>query len=476
MAQHIAAEPVDVVAPPQPVAFSRGYRAWLLLLLTLMSALNLADRQGLAAIAPAMKADLKLSDTQLGLMQGLAFALFFVALALPIARLADRRRRSLIIGISVATFSAFIFLCSRATSFTHILLGRLGVGAGDAGFVGPPVSSLIGDHYPPQRRTSAMTVVWIGAPAGAFAGASIGGWVAQNTDWRWWFAGLAVPAAVLALLVLVTMREPARGAFDPPGAGARKPPSMWNVMRFLGSKRSMMHVLIGVGLASSGMNGIGQFLARFFVSNFHLGMADTGKLLGGIGVVGMASGLALGGFGLNWLAQRDRRWLVWGSAIGLALTTPLFIAGAFTASSTSIILPVALLLIGHVTLFVYYTPSIALTQNMVDSSMRASAAFILTITLNLIGIGLGPTLVGFISDTMAAHSFALGDFAQLCPGGAAGPGATAGLAEACSAASRAGIAWAIALASLLFLWSAAHYWLAARHLEVDLDRAYAETD
>ena len=472
MAEQPTAEPAGTAAP----VFSRGYRAWLLLLLTCMSALNLADRQGLAAIAPAMKADLKLTDTQLGLMQGLAFAIFFVALALPIARLADHRRRSLIIGISVAAFSAFIFLCSRATSFAHVLLGRLGVGAGDAGFVGPPVSSLIGDHYPPERRTSAMTVVWIGAPAGAFAGASIGGWVAQNGDWRWWFAGLAVPAAVLALLVLLTMREPGRGTFDAPGAGTRKPPSMGQVVRFLASKRSMVHVLIGVGLASSGMNGIGQFLARFFVSNFQLGMADTGKLLGGIGVVGMASGLALGGFGLNWLARRDRRWLVWGSAIGLALTAPFFIAGAFAASSSSIALPVALLLIGHVTLFVYYTPSIALAQNMVDSSMRASAAFILTITLNLVGIGLGPTLVGFISDTMASHAFTLGDFAQLCPGGAATPGAAAGLADACSAASRTGIADAIALASLLFLWSAVHYWLAGRSLEADLDRAYAGAD
>ena len=474
MAQKTAAEPADAVAPTAPAIFSRGYRAWLLFLLTAMSALNLADRQGLAAIAPAMKADLKLTDTQLGLMQGLAFAIFFVALALPIARLADHRRRSLIIGISVATFSAFIFLCSRATSFAQVLLGRLGVGAGDAGFTGPPVSSLIGDHFPPERRTSAMTWVWIGAPAGAFAGASIGGWVAQNIDWRWWFTGLAIPAAVLALLVLVTVREPARGAFDPPSAGARKPPSMWNVVRFLGSKRSMVHVLIGVGLASSGMNGIGQFLARFFVSNFHLGMADTGKLLGGIGVVGMASGLALGGFGLNWLARRDRRWFAWGSAVGLALTTPLFILGAFSASATSMLLPVILLLLGHVTLFVYYTPSIALTQNMVDSSMRASAAFILTITLNLVGIGVGPTLVGFISDTMAQHSFALGNFAQLCPGGAATPGASGALSEACSTASQAGIADAIALASLLFAWAAVHYWLAARTLRADLDRSYVE--
>jgi hypothetical protein len=222
------------------------------------------------------------------------------------------------------------------------------------------------------------------------------------------------------------------------------------------------------------MNGIGQFLARFFVSNFHLGMADTGKLLGGIGVVGMASGLALGGFGLNWLARRDRRWFVWGSAIGLALTTPLFILGAFSASSSSVMLPVILLLLGHVTLFVYYTPSIAIAQNMVDSSMRASAAFILTITLNLVGIGVGPTLVGFISDTMASHAFALGDFVQLCPGGAAAPGAAAGVAEACSAASQTGIADAIAFASLLFLWSAVHYWLAARNLEADLDRTYTE--
>jgi len=472
------AEPIATApdgAAPKADGFSPGYRAWLLLLLTLMSALNLADRQGIAALVPVLKTDLKLTDTQVGFMQGFAFALFFTVLALPIARLSEHRRRSLIIGGSVAVFSAFVFLCSRATSFIQILLGRVGVGAGDAGFA-PPVSSLIGDHFPPERRTSAMTWVWIGAPAGAFLGASIGGWVAQNADWRWWFVGLAVPSAILALLIFLTMREPARGTFDAPGAATRKPPSIVKVAEFMLSKRAMLNVLIGAGLASTGMNGIGQFLARFFVSNFHLGPADAGKLLGGIGVAGMASGLALGGFGLSWMARRDRRWFVWGPAIGLLLSAPFFMSGVFAASQSSIMIPAILLLLGHVTLFVYYTPSIALAQNMVDSSMRASAAFILTITLNLVGIGVGPLLIGFVSDTMAQHSFALGSFAALCPGGAAAHGAGADLVQACGVASRAGIADAIGGASLLFIWSAVHYWLAARHLEADLDRAYVESN
>src|ERR1700722_2109236 len=167
--------------------FSRGYRAWLLFVLLLVNLLNLADRQGLAAVVPALKVDLRLSDTELGLIQGLGFAIFYTLLGLPIARLSERYSRARIIAVSIAVFSTFGALASAARNFAMLLLCRIGVGMGDAGAIGPPLYSLLGDHYPAGKRGAATTMIWLGAPLGALAGAAIGGWTAQHAEWRTWF-------------------------------------------------------------------------------------------------------------------------------------------------------------------------------------------------------------------------------------------------------------------------------------------------
>ncbi len=462
--------------PAAPVAatdeFTRGYRAWMLFMLMLMNALNLADRQGLAAIAPALKRSLSLSDTELGVIQGLGFAIFYTLLGLPIARLAERHSRARIIAISIAVFSSFGALASQARNFTVLLLCRIGVGIGDAGAVGPPVSSLLGDHYPAGRRGSAITVVWLGAPLGALAGAAIGGWTAQHADWRSWFIGLSIPGFVAAALAIFTLREPRRGAFDAGGLAAGAIPSIGAAMRFLFAKPSMRHVLLGAAFAAIAMNGMGQFFARYFVAVFHLGTAQAGGLLGLLVIVAMSSGLIIGGFGVDWAIRRDRRWYVWGPCIALALAMPLFETGLFQPTLTR---TMAALLLAHVALFVYYTPTLAIAQNMVDASMRASSAFTVAIVFGLVGAGLGPTIVGVISDLAARHSFDAGQFSALCPGGAARRGAGAALADACAAASAHGIRFAMGAVALLLLWASLHYLLAARTLRADLDTLYRPT-
>jgi predicted MFS family arabinose efflux permease len=456
----------EAEAPPK--TFSRGYRGWLLFVLLLGNVLNLADRQGIAAVAPAFKAELHLSDGQLGVIQGLGFAIFYTLFSLPLALLADRFNRARLISACIAVFGAFAALCGIAQSFWQMLLFRVGVGSGDAGFVAP-VSSLLGDHYPPQKRTSAMTVIWLGAPIGAVTGSVLGGWFAQNLGWRSWFFAVSAPAVALAVVALLTLREPPRGAFDPGGVPAGRPPSPMTVLRFLMRKRAFVHVLIGAALAATGMNAIGQFLARFIVATHHVGFAEAGRILGTISGVSMASGLAIGGFGMDWAGKFDRRWYVWGPAIGLALATPLF----FVGFAQGAILPMMLVLIaGHVALFVYYTPTLGMAQNMVGPTMRGSSAFVVSLVLGLVGVGLGPTLVGFLSDFFAQQAFGAGDYAALCPGGAAAPGAAAGLDLACKTASGAGIKHAVMAASLLFVWGAVHYLLASRRLRQDLDTHY----
>jgi len=296
----------------------------------------------------------------------------------------------------------------------------------------------------------------------------LGGWIAQNADWRTWFVGLSVPSLLVALLAFFTLKEPSRGLNDPVAPRGRPPP-MWQVVKFMLAKRSMVHVLIGAGLAAIAMNGIGQFWGRYYTAVFHLSMFESGRLIGSIAVVAMASGLTLGGFGVSYLSARDRRWYVWGPALALAATTPLLLAAI---TRPTIHQAIWLLLAGHITLFVYFTPTLALAQNMVGASMRASSSFVINIVFGLIGVGLGPTLIGKLSDLLAHRAFGADDFNALCPGGVAAAGAASTLASACGSASGAGILQAIGLFTLLFTWAALHFLLAARHLDRDLDQHY----
>ncbi|HTW38858.1 MAG TPA: MFS transporter [Steroidobacteraceae bacterium] len=448
--------------------FSRRYRAWLLFLLVLINALNLADRQGIAVSLQAIKLDLRFTDSQLGMLQGLPFALFYTAMGLPLARLAEHLSRTRIIAACVALFGAMCALCGTARSFLGLVLFRIGVGVGDAGF-GTPVASLIGDHYSMERRASVMSIIWLGAPIGVVAGAAGASWLAQNVSWRAAFAVIGLSALVVALVALLSLREPLRGACDPDPFARARPPSTWTVFRFLFAKRSMWHVLIGCALAAISMNAIGQFLHTFLVRNYHLGFAAAGRLVALIAGAAMASGLLVGGFGVDWAGRSDRRWYVWAPALGLTLAAPLFLLG-FTEPALRV--AVVLLIAAHVCMFVYYAPSLALAQNMVGANMRASSAFVVSLVLGLAGIGLGPTLVGFLSDRFGAQAFSLGAYSASCPGDLAPPGSPPALVSACAAASAAGIRHALMVMSLLGLWAALHYLLAARNLRRDLDTRY----
>jgi predicted MFS family arabinose efflux permease len=442
----------------------------MLFILMLMNALNLADRQGLAAVAPVLKRDLHLSDTELGVVQGLGFAIFYTLMGLPIARLADSSSRSRIIAVSIAIFSGFVALTAQARSFFMLLLCRIGVGIGDAGAIGPPVSSLLGDHYPAAKRGSAITVVWLGAPVGALAGAAIGGWTAQHADWRAWFVGLAVPGFVAAALAFFTLREPRRGACDEGGPVRGAAPSTKDAMRFLFGKPSMRHVLFGAAFSAIALNGMGQFFARYFVAVFNIGPAEAGPLLGLLAVVAMSSGLIIGGFGVDWAVRRDRRWYVWAPSLSLLAAMPLFEIALFQPTLAR---AMAVLLPAHIALFIFYTPTLAIAQNMVDASMRASSAFTVAVVFGLVGTGFGPTLVGIISDAAARRHFGAGDFTSECPGGIGRLGADAALANSCTTASAHGIRFAMAAVVLLLLWGSLHYFLAARTLRKDLNARYS---
>jgi hypothetical protein len=231
----------------------------------------------------------------------------------------------------------------------------------------------------------------------------------------------------------------------------------------------MCHILIGCACAAIGMNAIGQFLAPFLIRTYHLGFAQTGQLLSLIAGGAMASGLALGGFGVDWAGRIDRRWYVWGPAIGLTIAAPAFLVGFAQSSLTS---AVAVLMVAHLALFVYFTPTLAMAQNMVGANMRASSAFTVSLVLGLIGVGVGPTLLGLLSDVFAKAAFVTGDFKLACPGGPPPHGALTALQQSCAAASATGIRQAMMAMSVFLLWAAVHYFLAARTLRADLLRQH----
>ena len=449
--------------------FSKGYRGWLLFILLLTNALNLADRQGLGASAQAIKLDLGLSDFQMGLVQGLAFAIFYSVLALPIARLAEHVSRTKIISGAVAIFGVMVSLCSRANSFWELLICRIGVGVGDAGFA-PPVGSLIGDHYGMKRRASAMSVIWLGAPVGVIFGSMLGGWMAEHVSWRASFIAIGAPGILVAILTLLTLREPPRGMSDPPSTvkAGTPPPSMGAVLKFLLAKPSVKHLLAGCALAAISMNGIGQFFGQYLARNFHLGLAETGRVLSLVAGTTMPCGMLLGGFGIDWAARRDERWFAWGPALTLVLASPAFILGF---SQPTVLAAALVLAVAHICLFVYWTPTLALAQNLVGASMRASSMFVFNFVIGLVGIGFGPTLVGFISDRFARSAFTVGDYA-LCPKGRPPTGVLDAFTQSCAGAQATGLRHALMLMSLTCVWAAVHYWLAARTLRGDLATLY----
>ena len=443
--------------------FSNGYRRWLIFILLLVSIFNFADRAILAVLAQPIKEDLQLTDTDLGLLQGIGFAIFYAFLGIPLGMLADRVKRKSLIAGCVALWSAMTVACGFATNFTTLLLGRIGVGVGEAG-VQPALSSLLADHFRSNRRASIMAIVTLGSPIGFLVGQSVGGWVASVWNWRAAFAVMGIPGLLVAMLVVLTLREPPRGLAD--GATpAGPPPSLMTVVRYLLSKPTYLHLLAGTTIAGFTLNAVATFVLPFYLRGFDVPLAVLGALFGVVSFTSNGLGMLAGGFGFDWLAKRDVRWSVWGPAIALCLCIP-FYFGAF--SSPALGLSLACIWFGNFTLITYFAPTSGTMQNLVGSRMRATATSITFLFGSLLGAGLGPTVVGILSDFYGKRAFPLGHFIASCPGGRAPAGAAATFDQACRTASMDGLRLALISVLVIFLWAAIHYLLAARTLKRDL--------
>ena len=398
------------VSPSETI--STNYRRYALTLLFLVYTLNFVDRQIVNILAELIKRDLHLTDWQLGSLTGLSFALFYATLALPIARLAERSNRAKIVAISAIVWSAFTALCGAAHSFAQLFLARVGVGVGEAGCT-PASQSLISDYVPREKRASAMALFSLGIPAGSLVGMALGGLVADSLGWRMSFALVGIPGVLLGILTYFTLPEPRKLAAV--ATVDTKTTNLKQALHTLRTKKTYVWLTTAMAFMSFGTYGQLAFQSSYFLRN-HTGGLDRlasqldgaiGVQLGTTGFLGVVLGLVIGVFGAvgtwmgGWLSDRAGKTNVKAYVTIPAISAfllPLSIFATYVSSNTVLVLT----LIGMPMLLqsIYYGPLFGTVQSLVDPRTRATASAILLFFANLVGLGLGPLVIGVVSDIL----------------------------------------------------------------------------
>jgi len=366
--------------------------------LFLVSAFNYVDRTILSILQIPIKTELKLSDGQLGALTGLAFALFYATLSLPIARLADRYNRRWIIVISLALWSAMTAMCGMAMGFASLLFLRIGVAIGEAGSV-PASVSLIADYYPPLRRATALSTWGLALPAGLMAGYAATGWLAGAVGWRLAFAIVGGTGLLLAPCVLAMLAEPGRGRYDPPTPAAATTVPIGTALMLLWRTQAFRYVVIAGMLHGFSQYSMMTWNAPFFVRSHGLSLGQVSSLMALLSGVAGAVGMYASGWIADRLALRDARWRVWIMAIAVGLTLPCALIQYLVPSVTVSIIAATF---AAALMIAYYGPILATTQSAVSPTMRAFSNAVLLLVFNLFGLGLGPWTTGLLSDVLTA--------------------------------------------------------------------------
>lgn len=409
-------------------------RGTTLFLLTVAYFFSYMDRQILAILQEDIRRDLLLTDTQLGLLAGLAFAIFYATLGLPVARLADRGNRVTIISIALALWSAMTAVCGLAQNFVQLLLARIGVGIGEAGS-SPPSHSIIADLYPPERRAGAMGIYSLGVVLGAAGGTMIGGALAHYFGWRTAMFAVGIPGVLLAIVIKLLVIEPPRGLSDPGKAqGAGDMPPFAAGFRSLFADRAAVHLVMGVTVTSLIGYGTTAFGPSFMIRTMGMDKLQIATVVAPVGGLCGSLSAVLGGWLANKAAVRfglhAQSWLVLAmKAVGLPLS---FLFLLSTDPWVAVPLYWASLLLTNS----YLGPTFALIQGLAPLRMRALWAAVTLLVINLVGLGLGPTLIGIVSDFLKP---------------------TLGDAEA--------LRWAMLTLSAATPWALFHYWRAGAALK-----------
>lgn len=373
-----------------------GYRSTLTLLV-LAYTLSMCDRMILSILFPDIKAEFGLSDTQLGLLGGISFALFYAAMGLPIARLSDQHNRKWIIIASLVVFSLMTALSGLAAGFISLLLLRIGVGIGEAG-VNPASHSIIADYFPPRRRAFAMAILMLGGSLGMMFGFVGGGVIAEAYNWRVALVSVGVPGLFLAVVMARSLREPNRGIFET--QAPEPPPPILTTAATMWANPAMRHLIAGSVVAGLMSYGLTQWLPTFFIREHNLSQSQTGMLMAGVfGILGAIGALAAGKW-FDRLSSRGFQYGVWMLALVPFVTIPFFIMGLLADNlTTAMFLFIIPAFAGNYVI----GPTIAMIQTLSPVHMRAVSSAIKMLCLNLIGMGLGPLLVGVLSDLLTPH-------------------------------------------------------------------------
>jgi predicted MFS family arabinose efflux permease len=373
------------------------YRNYVLAMLTLVYVFNFVDRQLLVILQESIKNELRLSDTQLGLLSGFTFAIFYVTMGIPIARLADTGNRRNIVAISLGLWSIMTAFSGLARNFVQLLLARIGVGVGEAGG-SPPAHAMISDYFTLEKRATALSIYSAGLYVGILVGFLMGGYLNEQLGWRTAFFVLGIPGIVFSALFYATVKEPRRGATDVRAPPASEPHSLAQVLRLLYSKSTFVYLALASGLHAFCIYGLFNWEPSFLARLHAMKNSDIGVVLGLIFGCAGAMGTFAGGFLTDYFGKIDKRWYLKIPAYAILVSIP-FVIGAVFWRDTFF----ALICLGVCSFLysMYLGPAIAVAHILVPASSRAITSAILFLFINLIGLGFGPLVVGMISDLLA---------------------------------------------------------------------------
>lgn len=413
--------------------YSQGYKYYVLFALTLVSTFNYLDQGLMGLLLQPIKEDLHLSDSQLGFLTGIAFALFYATLGLPIARWADRGDRSTITALAIALWGTTVMLCLFVTNYVQLILARVAAGVGESGCM-PPTYSLVGDYFPESgERTRAMSVYWLANAMATLISFILGGWINEHYGWRSTFFVMGAPAILVAVMVKLTVKEPRQRVVQRKCLELSK----MQVVRLLWRQRSARHLIAAIVLLYTIGAGLSPWYAAFMIRSHGMQTAELGVWLGLIFGVSGIVGILLGGYvSGRWFSTNEPGQMRL-SAIMISLVVPFFMLFLLLprkeAALTSLIpLSVA---------FGFFTgPAFALMQRLVPDEMRATTIALTMLLANLIGMGAGPQIVGVLSDLLNPL------FAQ------------------------DSLRYAMLMTSFVALWAALHFWKAGQAVAHDLAR------
>ncbi|MDE0875185.1 MAG: MFS transporter [Porticoccaceae bacterium] len=374
------------------------YRYYVLIMVTVVSMVNLADRLIMSILMEDIKAEFHLSDTQVGLLVGLAFALFYALMSFPIARWADVGNRKNILSLAVILWSGMTALCGAAVGFYSLFFARLGVGVGEAGG-SPPAYSLIADYFKPSERARAMGVYMVGPALGTGGGLIIGGILGEMLGWRTTFLVLGIPGVLLGLLFFFTVKEPQRGRLDAGEAKDKQAKDINKTLKSLAANPVFIRISVSFAMLSMIGYAMAFWLAPIMLRNFDVSLGEVGLYLGLTYIAAGVPAPLIGGFLTDYMAKRDARWRAWIPAIAIIIAT---VALWFCVMADSLQAFLSYFVLAYFVFMIPQAASLSLLLSSLGAGERAVGASFALIINSLMGAGLGPLLVGMLSDAMAA--------------------------------------------------------------------------